>query len=118
MCFNLRNFYLPILATILGTPLFVYAQGTVEGVILTLRSIVQTFVPFLMTLAIAIFVYGVVKFIAAAGDVQKIKEAKNYIVYGLLGLFVLVAFWGLVWVLAETFGISGASAPMSPVFDF
>ena len=66
-----------------------------------------------MTLAIAVFVYGVVKFIAAAGDEQKIKDAKNYIVYGLLGLFVLVAFWGLVAILVTTFQLDASNPPIT-----
>jgi len=115
---KLKNFYLLITAAIYGVPFFVFAQGTVEGVVITLQSIVQTFVPFLMVVAIAIFVYGVVKFIAAAGNEEKIKSAKSYIIYGILGLFVLVAFWGLVAVLVDTFGISEESAPIKPSFGF
>ena len=41
------------------------------------------------------------------------KEARNVMIYGIIGLFVMVAVWGLVNVLINTFGLS-TSVPQVP----
>jgi len=87
--------------------------ATIQYVLSRASNIVSYITPFLMALAIAVFVYGVVKFITAAGDTEKIKEAKDYIIYGILGLFVLVAFWGLVAILVHTFGLDTANSTIT-----
>jgi len=97
------------------SPLVVFAQSgaTIEHVLTIAKDIFGNYLaPLLMTIAIAVFIYGVVKYIAAAGDTDKMKEAKGYIIYGILGLFVLVAFWGLIAVLVQTFGLDAANSPI------
>ncbi len=92
-------------------PVAIYAlpmitmAATVQGILYSLRDIVNIIIPLLMAVAFAIFLWGVVKFIFAGGDENKRKEAKHYIVYGLIGLFVMVAVWGLIRVVTSTFGV-------------
>lgn len=84
-------------------PLFASAQ-TIRGFFSQVVGIILTqIIPILGGLLIAIFIWGIVKFILAAGDSGKIKEAKDYIVFGLIALFFLVAFWALVQGLMNTF---------------
>jgi len=85
-------------------PLFASATGTVVEIINQLRAIFDTIVPLLMVVAMAVFLWGVVKYIYAAGDEEKRKEAKGIIIYGVLGMFILVAFWGIIQIVAYTFG--------------
>lgn len=111
---KLRKLYPLVLMAGVLVPVFVAAQGDLRDHIETMQDIVEVFIPFLMTVAVAIFLYGIVMFISAAGDTEKVKSAKGYILFGILGLFVLVAFWGLVWVLSETFDIDEESSPLMP----
>jgi len=67
------------------------------------RILANYFIPLLGALVIAFFVYGIVKFIFAGGDENKIKDAKMYIIVGLTALFFLIAFWALIQVLMNTF---------------
>jgi bacteriorhodopsin len=69
---------------------------------------------FFGVLAIAMFVYGIVKYIAASGNAEKEKQARGYIIYGLIGLFILVAFWALVTVIVTTFGLEGENPSITP----
>ncbi len=87
-------------------PLFVLADATVNTIIFDLREILDLIVPFLMMLAFAAVLWGIVKYIMAAGDEEKRKDAKGIIIYGVLGMFVLVAFWGIILIVTYTFGIS------------
>lgn len=115
---RLRKIY-PLMPFVAGlTPLLVSAQGTIGGILTTIHNIVNVFIPLLMTIAIAVFLYGIVLYISSGGDAEKEKTARGYIIYGIIGLFVLVAFWGLVTVLANTFGISSGTSPITPQTTF
>ena len=75
--------------------------------------------PLFMVVTIAVFLWGVVQFIFAAGDEEKIKSAKGYIVYGLVGVFVMVSFWGIIQVFGATFGFQpGQGTITAPTIGF
>ncbi|MDO8676448.1 MAG: hypothetical protein Q7K16_02235, partial [Candidatus Azambacteria bacterium] len=78
----------------------------------SIKDIIQVFidtlglvVKLLWLLAFVVFIWGIVKFIAAAGNSTKKDTAKNYIIYGLIGIFVLLSFMGIIKIVGETFGI-------------
>lgn len=50
----------------------------------------------ILAIAVLIFLYGLVSYITNSGDESKRKESVQYIIYGILGIFVMVAMWGLV----------------------
>jgi len=51
-------------------------------------------------IALLIFLWGLLTYIMNSGDESKRKESLQYILYGLIGLFVMVAVWGLVSLLS------------------
>lgn len=57
----------------------------------------------IMSLALINFLWGVAQYILSAGDEAKKVEGRNMMIYGIIALFVMVAVWGLVRVLRETF---------------
>lgn len=114
---RIRKVY-PLMPLVAGlTPLFA-AAATFNSIITTIKSAVDLFIPLVMTIAVAVFLYGIVLYISSGGDAEKEKTARGYIIYGIIGLFVLVAFWGLVTVLTSTFGISESASPITPVTTF
>jgi multisubunit Na+/H+ antiporter MnhB subunit len=89
-----------------AVPLVAFAQSNdLFDVLNTLKDLINVVAPLLMGVAVAIFLYGVVAFITAAGNEEKRKKAQGYIIWGLVGLFVMVAFWGIVQIIAKTFGV-------------
>lgn len=58
-----------------------------------------------ISLAIVVFFWGIVKFIWNAGDQKTIDEGKKMIVWGLVGILVIVGIWGIVGFIQETLGI-------------
>lgn len=91
-----------------GVPLMLplFAAAAKFGEILnTVKSLVDSIIPLFMVVAIAVFLWGIVKYITASGDEEKAKSARGYIIYGLIGLFVMVAFWGIIKIVAETFDV-------------
>lgn len=71
-----------------------------------LEIIVGTLVPLVISLAVIYFLYGIVKYLIAAGDETKRKESVKVITYGLIAIFVMVCVWGLVSFITNTFGVS------------
>jgi hypothetical protein len=49
----------------------------------------------IFSLATLFFLWGVMKFIRAS-DTTKKEEGKKFIMYGLLGLFVMTSLWGII----------------------
>ncbi|MCF7835688.1 MAG: hypothetical protein K9M15_01025 [Candidatus Marinimicrobia bacterium] len=93
-------------------PMMAMAANTLTDVITTIGEMIDTIIPILMTLVVAVFLWGIVKYVTAGGDAEKEKSARGYIIYGLIGIFVLVAFWGIVKMFASTFGVdTGGTLP-------
>lgn len=66
-------------------------------------ALIETLVFALMGFALLVFLYGLMRYMMGAGDDSKRAESRMYIVYGILGLFVMVSMWGLVEVFTYTF---------------
>lgn len=71
-------------------------------------------IPLLIGVAALMFLWGVYEFITSAGDEEKRKVGKNHIIYGLIGLVVMVAFWALVTALKDYFQLTNISTPTIP----
>lgn len=69
----------------------------------------------LITLSIAIallvFIFGIVKFISHSGDEKATEAGKQLMIWGIIGLFVIVSVWGLVAILRELVGAQNPATP-------
>lgn len=94
-------------------PLLAFAATTIEGVIQTVDDILASIIPILMVVATVVFLWGIVMYITAAGDEKKAATAKTYITSGIIGLFFMVAIWGIVNAIVSTFQVGGEGIPES-----
>jgi hypothetical protein len=69
--------------------------------------------PFGLTLAFIIFMWNVIQYVIRPNP-TKLDERKKYIWWAMIGLFVLVAVWGLVSFVTTTLGL-GFVVPQLPV---
>jgi hypothetical protein len=103
-------------------PVLVGAQnfGWLLGFIAGLMGVVQTAVPLLIALALALFIWGMVVFIVNAADEKLRAEGKKKMVWGIVGLFVIVTIWGLVALLQQVTDIypNDAGDVKAPQGDF
>lgn len=60
---------------------------------------------FIIALTTLTFVYGIILYISRADDESKRKEGAKYMMYGIIGLFVMLSVWGLVNLILGTFGL-------------
>ncbi|MCI0597841.1 pilin [Candidatus Parcubacteria bacterium] len=73
-------------------------------------------VPLIFAVAFLLFIWGVFQyFIAGGADEDKRKKGREFIVYGIIGFFLMIAIWGIVRLSVNTFGF-GAGAPPVPGF--
>ncbi|TSC58838.1 MAG: hypothetical protein Greene041679_40 [Parcubacteria group bacterium Greene0416_79] len=78
------------------------AQLTFTSVANKIGGIANVVIPFLVGVALAFVLWGVFKYISAAGDEEKLAEGRKAALYGLLALFLMVAFWGIVMVIKKS----------------
>ena len=79
-----------------------------EGIIGVINTVV---VPLIGSLIFLVFIWGVVKhfFINNEGDTEKLKEGRDFIFWGILGMVVYFSIWGFVNLLLSTLGIAPAA---------
>ena len=80
-----------------------------------LYSINSILVPVIFALAFIVFIYGVAKaYIFSGGNETERAKGHQLILWGIIGFVVMLSLWGLVNVVANTFGLTGYSAPALP----
>ncbi|MFA5764052.1 MAG: hypothetical protein WCX27_01125 [Candidatus Paceibacterota bacterium] len=94
-------------------PLMALAQGYapnqgIMGLFTFAGVILNRAVPLLISLAVVFFIYEVFRY-TITSDEEKKKAAKDQIVWGIVGIFIMVSIWGLVAILQATFGTSGVT---------
>ena len=68
-------------------------------------------IPLLFTLATLFFIWGVVQYMLADADERKRETGKQYRVWGIVALTVMLSVWGLVNLLGNTFGLDTGFVP-------
>ena len=55
------------------------------------------------------FIWGVVQYVINSGEEAKKDKGKQFMLWGLIALTVMVSVWGLVDILGATFGVDDTS---------
>ncbi len=84
------------------TPSFLFAQTfkTFAGKVI---DVLNSAAMLIMALSLLLFIIGIVRFIATAGDDNSRAEGKQLMVWGTISLFAMVSVWGLVTIIRSTF---------------
>jgi len=90
------NFILPQIAN---------AQ-TVSALISNFKiAVVNPIIGIIFALAFLLFVWGVAVFLMQADDANAREQGKNHIIYGLIGMFIMVSVYGILSVITGTLGV-------------
>jgi hypothetical protein len=100
-----------IIATAFATLAPVIALAQTSGAITDANKLVEkltnlgnTFIQILIAFAVIYIIYNVVRYLVMGGDdEEKRKKAGSAILWGVVGLFVILSIWGLVRILTNTF---------------
>lgn len=104
----MKKFVVGIMA--LG-PIAAYAQATgpIGDTLAWLKDVIDFLIPLLLTLAVLVFFWGLVKFIMNASDEAAKESGKNLMIWGMIALFVMVAFWGIIGYVADSLGVGSTA---------
>ncbi len=69
-----------------------------------LQQLLNVVMPILIGIAVIWFMWGVIAYVIS-GDEEKKKDARMHIIQGLIGLFIILSFWGIVGLLNNTLGV-------------
>ena len=89
----------------LSVPVFAQAQTTALTIIELVGTLLGRLVPIAIAAALLFFIWGLAIFIKNSGNEDGLKEGKQKMMWGLIALFVIIAVWGIVWFIANTFRI-------------
>ena len=70
----------------------------------------KSVIPLIFVLAVAMFVWGVVQYVINDSEEAK-KKGKNFMIWGIIALTVMVSVWGLVAIVGTTFNIDTGFVP-------
>lgn len=88
----------------LSFPLISFAETKTLATVITLIIRYLNMALFLlMAFAVVMFVWYVIKYFILPNENR--KEAGMYVLYSVIGFFVILSFWGLVNILNNTFGL-------------
>lgn len=90
-------------AVLASVPFFAFAAD-VESILTKFNQILGVIIPILITFAVVYFIWGVIQYTVSTDEEAK-KGARGKIIQGLIGLFVIISFWGIIRVVTNTFGV-------------
>lgn len=97
-------------------PFFVSADSKLNTILNNIQDTLGIIIKIFVTLALVVFIWGVVRFIAAAGNPQQIRQAKGIMLYGIIAIAILAMMTGIIAFLQTYFGVSGGQPINIPQF--
>ncbi len=86
------------------------AYASVETLVYKVDKVVlNPLIVLMFAVAIATFLFGVVEFMANRESEDARKKGQQHMIWGVVGLFIMIAVWGILKILLNTFGITGVN---------
>lgn len=105
-----------ILSSVLVTaPSVVYGAEDIKNLrdlVNVLIGFINSLVPLFLGVAFLAFIWGVIVYLWSANP-QKLKEARGYLVFGIISFTVMLSVWGLALMLKGLF-FPNANTPLGP----
>lgn len=79
-----------------------------KWVVLYVIDILNTLIPILFTLALLVFFWGLSKFILNSGSQTEVTNGKNYMIWGVVVLFILISFRAIISLVTSDLGFGDA----------
>lgn len=87
-----------------------------SNIMIGITQYIENALILLMAFAVLSFVFNVIKYFMRP-DADR-KEAGNYVLYSVIGFFVIFSFWGIVNILQNTFHLKNVVSPTTQqIFD-
>lgn len=94
------------------------AHASVDSFIGSVNAqIVNPLIQLLFALALVLFAYGVFEFLSNPEKEDEKTKGKTHMMWGLVGLAIMFAVWGLLNIVIDTFDIKGIDPDAEKVGD-
>src|SRR3989344_6062776 len=90
---------------------------TIQSLICKFNEILGAILPFLIALGVVYFVWGVITYVISDEEEAK-QKGRTRMIYGIIGLVVIVGMWGLVRIVTNTFGLNNTTNINYPTVPF
>lgn len=74
-------------------------------------AIVNPMIQVIFAVALVIFIYGIFEFVRGADNPEVRNKGQQHIIYGLIGLFIMISVFTIEGILLNTLGVSPSDAP-------
>lgn len=82
--------------------------GTLFGLLCRIGQFLNAIIPVLIALGVLYFVWGVVQYVVSSEEEAK-KAGRDRMIFGIIGLAVIVGVWGLVNLLRNTLDLNNTT---------
>lgn len=87
-----------------------YADTDIAGLVKRVNQyILNPFIGLLFAVALAYFIYGVFEFLANADSEDARTTGKSHMLWGIIGMFIMMGVFGIMQIVINTLGITGVS---------
>lgn len=93
------------------------AITTIQGLMCKVGELLGAVLPILIALGVVFFVYGVITYVISSDEEAK-KAGRDRIIYGIIGLAVIIGLWGLVNIVTNTFGLENTETINLPTVPY
>ncbi len=83
-----------------------YAKSFDEIVFDINRTILNPLIQFAFIVAFVVFIWGLMEYIRGANNPESRKKGHDHMLWGIIGLVIMVGVYGLLGILTRTFGIN------------
>jgi uncharacterized membrane protein YidH (DUF202 family) len=85
---------------------------TAEASVVTLmksinRVIINPLIIFIFALTVVYFIYGLAKYLMSPDNEEIRKSSKSHMIWGVVGMFIMVAVFGIMNLILDTVGENG-----------
>ncbi|MBI5400924.1 MAG: hypothetical protein HZB12_02325 [Candidatus Yonathbacteria bacterium] len=87
--------------------------SNVNDLAFQLKGYFDTAIQLMLAAGVVWVIWSAFKFVMSAGDEEKRKEGREGIIYGIIGLAIMLSVWGLVGLVTRSTGLSGTGAGLT-----
>lgn len=107
----------PALATAQPGVMLNGSNGGFYGVVAVIKNAINVILPIIISLAVLYFLWGIFLYVKSS-DSGKQEEAKEYIIWSLIFIAVMVSVWGLVNIITSTFNLDKRAPTPPPIPEY
>ncbi|PIZ86728.1 hypothetical protein COX93_03415 [Candidatus Nomurabacteria bacterium CG_4_10_14_0_2_um_filter_30_12] len=92
------------------------AYASVDSIVEKINKlIINPIIVFLFALAVVYFLYGIFQFIANQDNEEAKTKGKNHIIWGTIGIVIMIGVFTILGIIMRTFNIEGIDPQMGTV---